>query len=216
MKKRLQNNEYFFSVEGETEIWYLKHLQEVIRKQENRKVNPVITAKKTSPMKFLKTFPSLSFNTITAIYDVEEPIGGCYIQFESFLREMSDVKKTGKTMVYELGYSNVDFELWIIFHKKDFFRTITKKSDYLREINNGFSSNFAHLNEYKAERNFKTILDMITLEDIKNAIYRAETIENQRNTNSVQLNSYGYKWFSKNPSLSLHHVIRKIITECGV
>ena len=104
----------------------------------------------------------------------------------------------------------------IILHKKKFFKTITNKADYLGEINNAYSTSFKHLNEYKAERNFKSILEQITLDDIKNAISRAENIETLRKIDSTQKNLYGYKWFSKNPSLSLHGTIKKIINDCGV
>lgn len=216
MKQRLQNNEYFFSVEGETEVWYFKHLQAIIHNQENRKVNPIITVKKTSPLKFLKTFSSLNRSIITAIYDVEEPIGGHNVQFESILKEMSDAEKTGKSVTYELGYSNIDFELWIILHKKNLIKTMTRKSAYLKEINNAYSTNFGHISDYKMERNFKSILDQITLEDIKKAISRAEHIVSQRNSDSTPNILYGYKWYSNNPSLSLHNAIKKILTECGV
>lgn len=216
MKKRLQNNEYFFSVEGETEVWYLKHLQMIIQSQEKRKVNPVITVKKTSPMKFLKTFSTLCRSTITAFYDVEEPVDGHNAQFESFLKEMNDAEKTGKSIIYELGYSNIDFELWIILHKKNLFKTVTNKANYLKEINDAYSTEFEHLNEYKTKKNFKKILNQITLDDIKNAVSRADHIENQRKTDSIQKSLYGYKWFLKNPSLSLHGTIKNIIKGCGV
>lgn len=216
MKQRLQRNEYFFSVEGETEVWYLKHLQGLIHNNESRKIDPIITVKKTTPMKFLKTFSSLYQSTVTAVYDVEEPVDGQNFQFESILKEMNDAEKAGKSVKYELGYSNIDFELWVILHKKNLFRTIVNKEEYLKEINTVFSTHFKRLSEYKVERNFKSILNQITLEDVKEAINRADIIEKQRNIDSVQINSCGYKWFPKNPSLSLHKSVNKILKDCGI
>ena len=93
---------------------------------------------------------------------------------------------------------------------------MTNKTSYLKEINIAFSTSFKHLDDYKNEKNFKSILGQISLDDTKKAISRAEQIENQRFLDSTPNNSYGYKWISKNPSLSVHHVIKKILMECGV
>lgn len=41
--RRLQNNKYFFSVEGETEELYFKHLKNLILAEEGRIVNPVLS-----------------------------------------------------------------------------------------------------------------------------------------------------------------------------
>ena len=39
--RRLQNNKYFFSVEGEKEELYFKHLKNLILAEEGRIANPV-------------------------------------------------------------------------------------------------------------------------------------------------------------------------------
>ncbi|MCR5762360.1 MAG: RloB family protein [Treponema sp.] len=73
----------------------------------------------------------------------------------------------GKSIKYELGYSNIDFELWIILHKKDLFGSVGSKSQYLKNINQIFGTKYEGLKEYKEEKNFKQILSQITLEDAK-------------------------------------------------
>lgn len=60
------------------------------------------------------------------------------------------------------------------------------------------------------------ILSKITLDDVKQAIIRAENICKQRQSDSTSIKSYGYEWFDKNPSLSVHIIVKRILLECGV
>lgn len=55
--RRLQNNKYFFSVEGETEELYFKHLKKLILAEEGRIANPVFVIQKDSPAKVAKKTP---------------------------------------------------------------------------------------------------------------------------------------------------------------
>ena len=129
---------------------------------------------------------------------------------------MNASEKLGKSIKFDLGYSNIDFELWIILHKKDLFGTVENKAQYLKNINQVFGTKFEALREYKEERNFKQILSKITLDDVKDAIGRAEKITGQRKSEDNLIKTYGYEWFDKNPALSVHCIVKKILSECGV
>lgn len=214
--RRLENNQYFFSVEGETEVLYFKHLQNLIRQVESRTANPVIRVEKICPASFSKKISILKSCPVFAVYDVEEDDTEHRKRFDTILKEMKAVETSGKSIKYELAYSNIDFELWIILHKKDLFGSIGSKKQYLSNINNSFGTKFQGLKEYKEEKNFSQILLKITLDDVKSAITRAEKIMKQRNAESVLLKSYGYEWCDKNPSLSIHNAVKKILVECGV
>ena len=61
-------------------------------------------------------------------------------------------------------------------HKKDLKGPLTDKKQYLKYINEIFDEDFKSLDEYKEEKNFKRVVEQITLEDIINAIKRAEKI----------------------------------------
>lgn len=216
MGQRLENNQYFFSVEGETEVLYFKYLQKLIRSVENRKANPVINVERIRPSSFSKKISILKPCSIVAVYDVEDNDTEHRIRFEGILKEMKDTENSGKSIKYELGYSNIDFELWILLHKKDMFGSISSRSQYLNNINSVFGTKFQGLKEYKLEKNFNQILSQVTLEDVKAAITRAEKIIKQRSSEDNPLRSSGYEWFERNPSLSVHLAIKKILLECGV
>lgn len=211
-----RNIKYFFTVEGETELLYFQHLKELIITENSRIANPVIRIEKTTPSKFAKKLPLIRSCLITAVYDVEDNDEVHRKRFENILKEMKDSEKLGKGIKYELGYSNIDFELWIILHKKDMFGNISSRSQYLTNINSAFGAKFQSLKEYKVEKNFNQILSQITLTDVKNAIARAEKIINQRKSEDKPLVSSGYEWYERNPSLSVHLAIKKILLECGV
>lgn len=213
---RLQNNKYFFSVEGETEELYFKHLKNLILSEEDRIVNPVFVIHKDSPAKVVKKLPMILPCTITAVFDVEDEDAAHRKRFENTLKEMTDAEKLGKSINYELGYSNIDFELWIILHKKDLFGTVSNKIQYLKNINQVYGSDFKTLREYKEERGFLQILSKITLENVKTAIERAEKITKQRKSEGNPLKTFGYEWFPKNPALSIHQVVKKILQDCNV
>lgn len=211
-----RNIKYFFSVEGETEELYFQHLKKLIFEEENRIANPVLQIEKCSPSKCVKKISVIHPCTITAVFDVEDNDADHRKRFENTLKEMKSAEKFGKSIKYELGYSNIDFDLWIILHKKDLFGTVGSKAKYLKNINQIYGTKFEALCEYKTERNFSHILSKITLDDVKAAIARAEKITKQRMSEGNPIRTCGYEWFDKNPALSVHCVIKKILSECGV
>ena len=130
--RRLQNNKYFFSVEGETEELYFKHLKNLILAEEGRIANPVFVIQKDSPAKVAKKLPMILPCTITAVFDVEDADADHRKRFENTLKEMSEAEKLGKSIKLDLGYSNIDFELRIILHKKICLATLEVKHSILK------------------------------------------------------------------------------------
>ena len=215
MRER-RNIKYFFSVEGETEELYFLYLKNLILTEENRIANPVFQIEKCSPSKCVKKISVIHHCTITSIFDVEGNGTDHRKRFENTLKEMKASERLGKSIKFELGYSNIDFELWIILHKKDLFGTVGSKAQYLKNINQIYGTKFEALCEYKTERNFLQILSKITLDDVKAAIERAEKITKQRRLEGAPIKTSGYEWFDKNPALSVNNVVKKILSECGV
>ena len=106
------------SVEGETEKWYFEYLQRLINNDENLlctvkfdiKINKSIHSRaKSIPAPYkVKAFHICDYES-----NEEEHIE----QFAKILIELKSVKTINKNIVYNLGYSNFSFELWIILHK---------------------------------------------------------------------------------------------------
>lgn len=217
MPERLQTLKYTFTVEGETEQWYLLWLRDQINAYSDRKYNIAVDPKiQKSPAKFYKSTTVKATPEVTHICDVEsnEPIH--VIRFQTVLSEMKTARMN-KHIVYNLGYSNFTFELWMVLHKRDCNGPLSHRSQYLAPINQAFSENFEDLAHYKEHDNFHRCLAKLTLDDVKAAVRRAETIaRNNELDGKKQLQYMGYKYYQDNPALSIHEAVKRMLTECGV
>ena len=120
--KRKQSIKYFFSVEGETEYWYLQHLRELINNHPDAACKVIFDCKiEKDPRKRVKTLSVVDRTEIIHIFDREGEQDNYPERFERTLKMMSAAEKLGKNVKYILGYSNLSFELWIILHKINCF-----------------------------------------------------------------------------------------------
>ena len=188
---RKKNNTYFFSVEGETEKWYLEWLQRTI----NAESTALYTAKfdcliQKDPLKRAKGLIVLDKTEITHIVDRESEEAIHVQQFETMLNRMKEAGNIGKNIKYNLGYRNFAFEVWGVLHKVDCNSSLTHRRQYLSLINNAFSEQFETLAHYKQEANFKRILNKLTLDNVKEAVRRSEFIMRTNQENGYILHQY--------------------------
>ena len=217
MSEKLQTLKYTFTVEGETEQWYLNWLRDQINHCGMRTFNVVIDAKvQQSPARFYKSTTRMATPEVIHICDVESNEPEHAEKFREILSQMKEAK-INKRIIYRLGYSNFTFELWMILHKRDCNGSLNHRSQYLKHINLAFGENFEDLSGYKQEKNFKRCLSKLTLKDVKDAVRRAEAIsENNKMAGKKLVQFKGYRYFPDNPSLSIQEAVRKILEECGV
>lgn len=117
MPDMLETLKYTFTVDGETEQWYLLWLRDQINACPDRDKNISIVPKvQQSPAKFYKSTSRKVTPVVTHICDVEsnEPVH--VSKFQTILSEMKDAQ-TNKRIDYHLGYSNFSFELWMVLHR---------------------------------------------------------------------------------------------------
>ena len=214
MNRKLRKN-YYFSVEGETEKWYLKWLENQINNNDNAsfKVNFNIYVQK-DPVKAAKRITSLDNIEIVHVFDFEEPQNE--EAFKITLSSMKNAAKMKKVKKYNLGYSNYSFDLWIILHKSNMRIIRNHRSDYLSDINRNFNTHFESMAKYKEEANFKGLLNTLTLDDVINAISNAEKIEQQNMKDYNKISHCGYDYYRENPSLSIHKYLKEILKTVGL
>ncbi len=216
MGERKETRKYTFTVEGETEKWYLLWLQNQIRAYENSKYNVVIDAKvQPSPKKFYRRANARTTPKAVHLCDVESPAQEHIERFESILSEMREAKKQ-KNIQYHLGYSNFTFELWMILHKQACNSVLSHRRQYLRFINKSFGERFKSLDEYKEESNFERCLSKMTLEDVGSAIKRAEEITSANKQDKSVIQYKGYEYYQENPAISVQESVKDILKECGI
>ena len=209
---------FFFTVEGETEKWYLEWLQKQINECEEATYRAVFDCQiQKNPLKRAK---SLTVTTKTVLYHLSDYESNELIHVRNFKSTMDNLKaasKLGKEIKCQFGYTNLTFDLWIILHKIDCRTSFSHRKYYITPINNAFNESFENMDIYKHERNFKRILSKISLADVKNAINRAKSIQNKNADNGYTLHQYkGYKYYEENPSLEIGNIIQNIFKECGI
>ena len=153
---------------------------------------------------------------MTHICDVEsnEPLHVSKLQ--TILSEMKDAQ-TNKRIDYQLGYSNFSFELWMVLHKKDCYGPLSHRSQYLLHINQVYDEHFEDLDQYKAHDAFHRCLAKLTLDDVKAAIRRAETItRNNKRDGKTLLQYKGYRYYRDNPALSINEAVKRMLVDCSV
>ncbi len=217
--ERKQNRQYIFTVEGETEQWYFEWLRDTINNNPDSKYTVSIISKvQQSPKKYAKTVIPLSTPLITHICDCESNSTEHITKFHNILGELKDANsKLGKKFKYELGYSNYTFELWMILHKKVCNGTLTNRKQYLPHINQAYQEKFQSLDEYKEEANFKRCLSKLSLNDVCNAINRAQNIMHSKTEILETPVCYkGFSYYKENPALTIWESIAIILKECGL
>lgn len=215
---KLFSQQYYFLVEGECEERYLRRLQKLINERQDIGQKVSFDIKRGVTMtSMVKNLSPWVKTTIVEVMDYE---GSSQSDQQTFVHALDDMEKASHLkpgVKCVLGYSNLTFELWILLHKMDCRRTLDNKKQYLDLLNKAYKSEFETLSKFKQEKNFKKILESITLEEVKDAIKKAEAIRKQNEQDSIPtIYKKKFKYFKKNPDCSLQEFIRKILEDCGL
>lgn len=218
MPKRKLTNKYYFSVEGETEQWYLYWLRDLINSSDEATRKVAIDCKiEKSPLRRVKRMNITGKTEIWHLSDYESSDPFHVRQFQDTISEMKDARKIGKNIVYKFGYSNFTFDLWMILHKIDCNGSKAARSQYLTPINRAYNAQFLSMDEYKHEKHFHSCLNQLSIENVIDAINRAKRIMKANEENGYILQKYkGYSYYNENPSLMIWEIIEKILQDCGL
>ena len=139
MQNKKSTLKYYFSVEGETENWYLKWLQELINNtEESEYLVSIDCPVNKNPVKRVKSMNVTKKITIYHFFDYESDDE---IHVKRFKEAMDNMKKaqTYKQVTYKSGYTNFTFDLWIILHKMDCYGAYSHRKQYIAPINKAYN-----------------------------------------------------------------------------
>lgn len=216
MAKMKTTKKYYFTVEGETEQWYLKWLQDRINEAEGAayKVSFDCPVQK-NPLKRAKSLVVTGKTEVWHLSDYESDDPIHVKQFTETMDNMKTVQTIGKQISYKFGYTNLTFDLWIILHKIDCNTSYAHRKNYIVSINRAYGENFEDMKEYKHEKNFKRCLGTLSLSNVIDAVKRANRIMEQNEVRGYKFQQYkGYKYYKENPSMAIHEIIGKILKDC--
>lgn len=216
MASRKSAKKYFFSVEGETEEWYLYWLRDLINATEEAAYKVAIDCKiEKDPLKRAKGLITTTKTEIYHFSDYESDDPVHVKQFTDTMDRMKAAMGIGKQITYRFGYSNFAFDLWIVLHKADCFGSIAHRKNYLSFINRAYGESFESMDEYKHEDNFKRCLSKLSLADVIKAVERSEKIMANNKSCGYVLQKYkGFAYYKENPSLAVWEAIKRILIDC--
>lgn len=216
MPSRKSTRKYYFSVEGETEQWYLEWLENAINEAETSAFKVSFDSKvQKNPVKRAKSMSSIIGKTeIWHLSDFESHEDVHTKPFTETMDNMKEATLLGKQITYKFGYSNLTFDLWMILHKKDCFGSLSHRRQYLSSLNQAYGKHFEDMHQYKHESSFKNCLAQLALSNVNDAISRAKEIMRQRAANGNPCSYKGFQYYKENPSLAIWEIIEKILKDC--
>ena len=100
---RKENRTYYFSVEGDTEQWYLEWLQRMINAEPDARYTVKLDSKiQKDPLSRIKRMTVVGKTEITHIFDYESGEESHIKQFKTTLERMKDAQNIGKNIKYSL------------------------------------------------------------------------------------------------------------------
>lgn len=215
---RKQTLTYYFSVEGETEQWYLEWLEGQINANENANyIVKFITKVEKDPVSFIKKLVVQKKTTIWHVSDIEGSSDEQIQAVHNTLGRLKEAKGLGKSIIYKWGYSNLSFDFWMILHKQNCNAELADVGKYLAHINRVFDEHFESMKEYKEESNFQRCLGKLTFPEVLTALSRAKAIMQRNERDGYPITQFkGYRYYIHNPSLDLWQPIETILSDCGL
>ena len=218
MANRKMNARYYFTVEGETEKWYLEWLRDAINADPRSKVKVVCSPKvQKNPVKWAKAKTNLDKSAkVFHVFDFEDEEPIHVKAFKDTLANMKKAGSLGRGFRYVSAYSNLTFELWMVLHKGD-CPALAHRRQYLKPINDLYGEHFESLDEYKHEANFTRVLGKLTVDDAVTAVGRAETLAKRAEEHGLRKAQHcGYSYYLDNPATDLWIPVKQMLEEGGI
>jgi len=166
---------YLCICEGQQEKMYLNHLASLINDFPRKmvKFNTFID----TPHRLVKRYEEYDSAAVFD-YDFNDVEFKRNIKLcDELNRKLKSTKKYGGRYIYH-AYSNVNFDLWLILHKENYNRLVSRNDAYICDVRRIYGLGMT--DNIKNEDNIIKILSQITLEDVKNAIIRAKNIRSSK------------------------------------
>ncbi len=199
---------YLCICDGQQETMYLSHVAKLI-KDFPRKVVTFNTFE-DSPYRLEKRYEDYD---CAAVFDFDHND----VEFKRNIEICDALNKKLKPSNRKEGryvyhaYSSVNFDLWLILHKENYNKCVSKNDAYINDVRRIFG--LKATDDIKNEDIIERILSQISLDDVKSAIRRAESI--RRNKDIADSTLIGNTIIYSNPDFSIHEFLRTVLKDSG-
>lgn len=187
--------EYRCFYEGQQEEMYFDY---IAKKVKEANPNIILKFKKLAKLKTLEKSSTDVPKIAVFDYDLNK------VDFES------KVKICNETRIL---YSNLNFDLWLVLHKKQYRRTVQNNNAYIDEIRNSY--NLPDNANIKAKGNIQKILEQIELVNVKRAIQNAEEIMKGKMEEDKIYVKRNFSYYP-NPSMSINEFFKELFEDIGI
>lgn len=156
---------YYCVCEGQQEEMYLKHIERLLKKPQERVVTFNTTQGSAERLK--KTYTEYD-NAALFDYDFKDT------EFRQNINICEQLQRKSKEKNIYHAYSNVNFDLWLILHKEDYYKPVSANDAYVADVRRIYKLDSEA--DIKKKAVIEKILGKISLDDVKDAIRRAEQI----------------------------------------
>ncbi|HZJ83532.1 MAG TPA: RloB domain-containing protein [Clostridia bacterium] len=132
-------------------------------------------------------------------------------QFQNYIRICKRFNRRFRRKNIYHAYSNANFDLWLILHKEDYYRPVTHNRAYIDDVKRIYG--LGREDNIKNQDILETILKQITLDDVKNAIGRANKIKSRKMPEDGR--SIEGDLIYENPDFSIHQFIETVLKDCS-
>ena len=185
--KKREKRVYSGAVEGLQEEKYFRHVQDLINSDDSRRYDVVFkfkNAKGGDPLVVCKEAMRHSSSI-----SLDNKYKKCaFFDFDFKNRSFVDALVYCKKGKIFSGYSNVNFDLWLILHRTLYNKAIFDTSGYVSELKKVFK--LSPDCDIKDEKVIDIICSKISLTDVKNAIVNAKILQFDREKNSDFIPGY--------------------------
>lgn len=187
--------EYRCFFEGQQEKMYFDYVAKKVKEIDNDK------SLKFKEVAKLKTLDSSSTNVKKiAVFDYD-------------LNKKDFEDKVRMCTHTEILYSNLNFDLWLLLHKKMYEKNVQSNDAYVKMIRKEY--NLEENANIKSKVNMEKILSQIELCDIKRAINNGEKIMSKKlNEDGIYVKK-GFVYFP-NPSMSINIFFKNLFNEINI
>lgn len=193
--------QYLCICEGLQEKMYIKRVSQLINNPPKIKItiNTTIGKAKRLEKEYVEYDSAVIFDHDLNQKEFEENLKIC--------REIQNNYKKKKSRIIYPAFSILNFDLWLVLHKEEFCKPVSKNEAYQKEIIKIY--NLPKNADIKKEENIDKILGQIEIEDVKNAIKRANKIKEQK-LQEDKKEIHGYEYYP-NPYLNIQTFISELL-----
>lgn len=204
----LYRKTYLCICEGQQEKLYLKRIAALLKKWPERVVT--FNTMLDNPERLKKTYTEYD-NAALFDYDFNEDVFSNNIEICDRLKKTNNsLKRKSSKNIYH-AYSNVNFDLWLILHKEDYNKSVSKNDAYVANVKRIYG--LTPKENIKCKSVIDKILAQISLNDVKKAIERANLIRERKLDSDKVL--IGSSICYPNPDFSIHEFLKAVLVDCG-